>query len=138
MSAEFIDSNVFIYLFDDVAIAKRRAATDLIQSGLQSGRATISHQVVQETLNVIIGKLPDPATTDQARRFLDAVLLPMWRIMPSRELYHRGLDVQARYLYGYYDALIIAAALGAGCTRLYSEDFQDGQQIGGLTIVNPF
>ena len=37
-----------------------------------------------------------------------------------------------------YDALIVAAALEAGCTRLYSEDLQHGQQIEGLTIENPF
>jgi predicted nucleic acid-binding protein len=53
-------------------------------------------------------------------------------------LYHRALDIQARYRYGFYDALIIAAALSDGCSRLYSEDFQDGQRIEGLTIVNPF
>ena len=35
-------------------------------------------------------------------------------------------------------SLIVAAALEAGCTRLYTEDLQDGQRIGPLTIVNPF
>jgi len=69
---------------------------------------------------------------------MDAVLAPMWRIMPSRGLFHRALDIQARYRYGFYDALIIAAALEGGCTRLYSEDLHDGQQIEGLTIENPF
>jgi predicted nucleic acid-binding protein len=37
------------------------------------------------------------------------------------------------------DALIMAAALEAGCGMLYSEDMQSGQVIGGrLTIRNPF
>jgi predicted nucleic acid-binding protein len=53
-------------------------------------------------------------------------------------LYQRALDIQARYHYGFYDALIIAAALDAGCTRLYSEDLQHGQRIERLTIENPF
>ena len=57
---------------------------------------------------------------------------------PSQGLYHRALDIQARYRYGFYDALIIAAALDAGCTRLYSEDLQHGQRIDGLIIENPF
>jgi predicted nucleic acid-binding protein len=34
--------------------------------------------------------------------------------------------------------LILAAALEAGCTVLYSEDMQDGQKIDSLTIRNPF
>jgi predicted nucleic acid-binding protein len=38
----------------------------------------------------------------------------------------------------FFDSLIIAAALSAGCDRLYSEDLQHGQLIEGLTIVNPF
>ena len=65
-------------------------------------------------------------------------LVPLWQIDPKPELYLRALDVQARYGYGFYDSLIIAAALEAGCTRLYSEDMQHGQRIEGLTIENPF
>ncbi len=38
----------------------------------------------------------------------------------------------------FYDALIVAAALEAGCDTPYSEDMQDGRKIGALTIVNPF
>ena len=37
-----------------------------------------------------------------------------------------------------YDALILAAAIEAGCETLYSEDFQHGRRFGDLTIVNPF
>ena len=38
-----------------------------------------------------------------------------------------------------YDALVIAAAIEAGYSILYSEDFQEGQKIDGkLTIPNPF
>jgi predicted nucleic acid-binding protein len=36
------------------------------------------------------------------------------------------------------DALIVAAALEAGCDTLFSEDMQHGRKFGGLTIVNPF
>ncbi len=38
----------------------------------------------------------------------------------------------------FYDSIIVAAALEAGCRRLYSEDMQHGQRIHGLTIENPF
>jgi predicted nucleic acid-binding protein len=42
------------------------------------------------------------------------------------------------YTYGFCDVLIIAAALDAGCTRLYSEALQHGQRIESLVIENPF
>jgi predicted nucleic acid-binding protein len=94
--------------------------------------------VVQETLNVVTRKLKTPMSPEEARDFLDQVMAPLWRIMPSRRLYRRGLAIQSRYQYRFYDALIVAAALEAGCTRLWSEDLQSGQRIEGLMIENPF
>jgi predicted nucleic acid-binding protein len=38
----------------------------------------------------------------------------------------------------FYDALIVAAAMDAGCELLCSDDLQDGQQFGAVTVVNPF
>jgi predicted nucleic acid-binding protein len=138
MSAEFIDSNVFVYLFDETDQRKRGIADALIGQALETGRGHISFQVVQETLNVITRKLATPVTPQDARRFLDRVLAPLWRVMPSLALYHRALDIQARHRYGLYDALIIAAALEAGCGRLFSEDLQHGQRVETLTIEDPF
>ncbi len=60
------------------------------------------------------------------------------RVMPSPALYQRGLDLQARYDFSFYDALIVAAALESGSTRLYTEDLQHGQKIEGLLVENPF
>ena len=57
---------------------------------------------------------------------------------PTPALYRRCLDVQERWKYGFYDSLIVAAALEAGCKRLLSEDLQHGQRIEGLRIENPF
>ncbi len=38
----------------------------------------------------------------------------------------------------FFDALIVVAAIEAGCDTLFSEDLQHGRKFGGLTIVNPF
>ena len=138
MSGEFIDSNVFVYLFDETDDRKREAAERIVDSALQTHNASISFQVVQETLNVLTRNLPTPISVEGAKDFLRQVLVPLWRVSPSPALYDRALDLQSRYRYGFYDSLIIAAALDAGCTQLFSEDLQDGQQIEGLTIRNPF
>ena len=136
MSGNFIDSNIFIYLFDETDADKRRAAETLVQEALETGTASISFQVVQETLNTLTRKLG--ATRDDARRFMDAVLVPLWHIMPSRALYARALELRVRYHFSFYDSLIVAAALEGGCTRLYSEDLQHGQRVERLVIENPF
>lgn len=136
MSADFLDSNVFLYLFDDVDARKRATAERLVTDALAQGSAIVSFQVVQETLNVLTRKLG--ATPSDARKLLDTVLAPLWRVGPSPELYARALEVRERYGFSFYDALIVAAAQGAGCARLLTEDLQHGQRLGDLTVVDPF
>ena len=138
MSGDFIDSNVFIYLVDPTDPTKQQTARELIRRAVELGTGSISFQVVQETLNVMTRKLKTPLTSEDARSFLEEVLTPFWRVMPTPALYEHTLEIQARYQFSFYDSLVIAAALAAGCTRLYSEDLQHGQRIQGLRIENPF
>nr|VFJ88545.1 MAG: PIN domain-containing protein [Candidatus Kentron sp. H]VFJ90555.1 MAG: PIN domain-containing protein [Candidatus Kentron sp. H]VFJ96706.1 MAG: PIN domain-containing protein [Candidatus Kentron sp. H] len=56
----------------------------------------------------------------------------------NETLTFRALDLFGRHKLSFYDSLIIAAALDAGCRTLYTEDLQHGQLIGELTIGNPF
>lgn len=138
MSDNFIDSNIFVYMLDEKDLRKWQIAQTLVYDSLENGNATISFQVVQETLNVITRKLSVPATPFGAQEFLDKILSPLWRIGPSPPLYRRALELQNRYRFSFYDSLIIAAALEAGCKTLFSEDLQHGQQIEQLTVCNPF
>ena len=137
MSVEnFLDTNVFVYLFDETDGDKRERAERLVQQALERETGCISYQVVQEAINVITRKLD--AAPEKARQLLDRVLMPLWRVNPTRTLYQRGLDLQTRYRLSFYDSLIVAAALEAGCKTLYSEDLQHGQRIEGVAITNPF
>ena len=134
----FIDTNLFIYQLEANDDHKSAVADAIIREGVETGNACISYQVVQECLNTVLRKAEVPLSVTGARAYLDHVLMPLFQISASAHLYHRGLDIQDRYRYGFYDSLIIAAALDAGCTRLLTEDLQDGQNIETLTIVNPF
>jgi len=136
MSADFLDTNVFVYLFDETAPAKRGIAEDLVRRAIEDGTGAISYQVAQEALNVLTRKLQAP--TPAAQRFLEDVLSPLWRIGPSPELFERALELRARFGFGWYDALTVASALACNCDRLLSEDLQHGQRIGRLRIVDPF
>ena len=109
MNADFLDTNIFVYLFDETDERRREIARRLVHEGIESGDACISFQVVQETLAVLTGKLKKRATPAEARRFLAGVLAPLWRLMPSPALYARGLELRERYALGFYDALIVAA-----------------------------
>jgi len=134
----FIDTNVFVYHVDNTDARKSDIAHSLIRGALASDAACISFQVVQEFLNTMIRKAEHPLPRDDAHTYLADVLSPLCHVFASIQLYQNALDLQARYRYGLYDSLIVAAALAAGCTQLLTEDLQDGQQINGLSIRNPF
>jgi len=139
MSAvDFFDSNVLVYVFDARDPRRSAIAQDLLARAQREHNAAISAQVVQETLNVLVRKLSPRMSAADARKVLDHVLAPLWRIHPGPALYARGLHIQERYGFNFYDSLIAAAALEGGCTRLLSEDLQHGQQIEELRVENPF
>jgi predicted nucleic acid-binding protein len=139
MSAKFfIDTNVFVYSFDSRQPLKQERALALIQDALNKGLGVISTQVIQEFLNVATLKFAAPMKIEDAKAYLRLVLNPLCQIYPDLALYESCLELQAETKYSFYDSLILAAALRGGCEVLYSEDFQDDQQVRGLKIINPY
>jgi len=134
----FLDTNILVYTFDHADTEKRDRARGLVERALVAGDGVISYQVVQEFLNVAGRKFARPLKPADQIRYLESVLVPLCAIYPSDTFYRRGIDIAERYGYGFYDSLIIAGALAAGASRLYSEELQHGQRIEGATIVNPF
>jgi predicted nucleic acid-binding protein len=50
-----------------------------------------------------------------------------------------ALNLKSRYGISWFDSLIVAAALVANCSLLYTEDLQNGMVFEGrLKVVNPF
>lgn len=56
----------------------------------------------------------------------------------TRETVLRALDLRSRFKTSYWDASILAAALGLGCETLYTEDLSHGQNYEGIRVLNPF
>ena len=72
-------------------------------------------------------------------KILDSVLTRVHCEPVTAQTVLSALQWGERLGYSHYDSQIIAAALAADCSVLYSEDMQHGQLIDGrLTIVNPF
>jgi len=139
MSAKhFLDTNIFVYLFDKSDDGKRQIASQLVADSLQSGRGVISYQVVQEFFNVALRKFKSPFDARQCSAFLDGVFVPLLGVHSSIQLLERALELMPKARISWYDSLIVAAAAEAGCSVLYSEDLENGRRIGGLEICNPF
>lgn len=134
----FLDTNIFVYSFDRSAPAKAKRATQLIESAVSTGKGVISYQVVQEFINIALRKFEQPMTTAELEQYLSTIFRPLLAIHSSPALFSEALHVVGRHRLSWYDSLIIAAALEAHCTILYSEDLNQGQTFGSLTIENPF
>jgi predicted nucleic acid-binding protein len=126
----FFDTNVILYLLSEEA-AKANRAEEIIASG-----GIISLQVLNEFAAVASRKLA--MEFGEIREVL-ATVRAVCTIKPVDIKTHElGLDLAQRYRFSVYDALIVAAALRAGCKILYTEDLRHNQRIEGLTIRNSF
>jgi len=134
----FLDTNIFVYTFDPVDRIKREKARELVNDALTGNQGIISWQVVQEFLNVAQRKLLVPFSPADCASYLNDVLAPLCEVFPSVELYRKSLEIYERERFSFYDCLIVAAAIEAGCKTLFTEDMQAGRHISGLVLRSPF
>jgi predicted nucleic acid-binding protein len=127
----FFDTTILIY---SISADEPRAA---IAEKLLAEGGWISVQVLNEFAAVARRKLN--LSWEETREALLAIrVLCEPPTTLSVETHEAALEIAARYGYQLYDALILAAAIEAGCDVLYTEDMQHGQSIGSITIHNPF
>ena len=134
--ADFLDTNVFVYAYQFNDRDKQRVAHELVE-GAVAGKFVISVQVLSEFASTLLHKASPSATPESVTAILDR-LSPIKLVVSDSELVRRA--VQARLSYGvhFYDGMIVAAAERAGCTRILSEDFNEGQKYFGVAVANPF
>src|SRR5271166_2245961 len=134
----FLDTNVFIYSFDQSSPAKAERSTHLIRQAVATRKGIVSYQVVQEFFNVALRRFAQPMTVAEAEQYLGAVFRPLLAVQSSQALYSEALRLRDKHRLSWYDSLNVAAAMEGQCSILYSEDLQHGQRFGDLQIENPF
>lgn len=127
----FVDTNVLLYLLSADAGKAARAEAVLAE------RIVISVQVLNEFANVARRKL---GLAWPAQRLVLSDLRHFADVHPLTLATHeRAMGLAERHQFSVYDALIVAAALEAGCQTLWTEDLQHGQVVDErLTLRNPF
>jgi predicted nucleic acid-binding protein len=139
MSASvFLDTNIFVYEAGKQFPEKRSVATRIIAEHLRSRTGIISFQVVQEFFSVAFLRFSPPMTPSEAEEYLFLTFAQFRIVHSSYLLYQSALQLSRRFSLSWYDSLIVAAAIEAGCHILYSEDFQHGQTFDTLRVHNPF
>mgnify|MGYP000617585552 CR=1 FL=1 len=130
-----VDTNILMYAHDPRDARKQEIALALVES-LTDG--ALLWQVACEYLSASHKLAPfgyDRASAWQDIRDLRLIwktILPVWQVQDIAE------DLLRRYSLSFWGAMVIAACLAGGITRLYSEDFDAYPSIDGLEVVNPF
>jgi predicted nucleic acid-binding protein len=126
----FFDTNILVYAQQmDVKGDRARA--------LFAGGGKLSVQVLNEFTAVSRRKQRrDWREIDEA--VADVLTLVDPPLTLTLDLHHSARALAQDHQLSFYDALIVASAIEAGCDTLFSEDMQHGRSIGGLAIVNPF
>lgn len=127
----FVDSNIWLYLFD-ADLRKKNIALELLGK-----KHFISTQVLSENANVALKKLQ--LSQDVVRQHIQHLIAacPIFLVKPSTVEY--ALQIRQNHQLGFYDSQILAAAIENHCTILYSEDLAEGVVYERkIKVVNPF
>ena len=132
----FVDTNVLLYrVSTDPDEADKQAISTRI---LEADDLFVSVQVLQEFYTQATrSSRPDALHHDEA-----FALIESWKRFSIQEITVQLLDAaliaKERWQLSYWDAAIIEAARFSKCATVLSEDFNAGQNYGGVTVVNPF
>ena len=133
----FLDTNVLVYRVDRDAPAKQDIARDVTRRLIRSGEALVSTQVLQELYVVLTRRFRPLVSAATAAKLVDWFSqIDVVQITPSIIL--AAIATHQRHAMSFWDALIVQAASAGDAERVLSEDLQDGLEIEGVRIENPF
>ncbi len=138
MTGILVDTNVLVYAFDLAEAEKRARAITLLDELRENALGCISIQCLSEFFNAVTRGKPPKLAIEKALQYTQDYVLafPTYLLTPSIVLLAaRGVRDHSL---SFYDAQIWACALSNDVPVIFSEDFQDGQVLDGITFVNPF
>lgn len=127
-----IDTNILIYLHEENDSEKKKVAM-----GVMENYPAIASQVISEYLNTLkrLTKKPKLQLIEHCLIVSEGCEI----ISFNYAILEKAKDLIVRYDFQLFDSLVVASALEANCTELYSEDLQHNQLIENkLRIINPF
>ncbi len=131
----FFDTSVLLYMYSGVDPTKQARAKELFRRFARSSRFLVSTQVVQEFYAAGSRKLGLPHA--ELREATEALMeLPLVTVAPAH--IRSAIRLEEQHMISFWDALILAAAESGGANVLYTEDLNDGQRYGAVTVRNPF
>jgi predicted nucleic acid-binding protein len=132
----FVDTNVLVYAHDIDAGRKQQTAENILFRLRQERSGALSMQVLQEFYTTATRKLAHSLSKEEARAIVDD--FAYWCVATTPAEISHAFRIEDEAKINFWDAMIVAAAIKAGATRIFSEDLSHGQTIAGVRIENPF
>ncbi|MEZ5451998.1 MAG: PIN domain-containing protein [Thiothrix sp.] len=138
MSARvFVDTNILVYSRDASEAEKQAVALQWLAVLWQQHSGRISFQTLNEFYVTVTQRLKPGLTREEAQADIRNLLL--WNpITVDNTVMENAWLIQESHRFSWWDSLILSAAQIQDCAFVLSEDLQHGQQVGNLTIINPF
>ena len=135
----FLDTNIFIYSIDASPDQKnkRDIARQIVREQIRNDSGVVSVQVLQEFYQVSTHKIQVPLSTEEALEYLHYIAI-LETVTADFDMVVAAIRLHQKYSLSFWDALILQAAKTAGCSIIFSEDFQDSFCLDDLTVKNPF
>ena len=133
----FVDTNILVYAFDKSNSHKTQVARQLLKELMDQDRLRLSTQVLQELFVTITRKMKPARPMAEALSVLED--LAAWPVtLIDFATIRAAAKLADRAKLSFWDALVVIAAAHSGAGILYTEDLNDGQEILGVRICNPF
>lgn len=137
MSADRIslDTNILVYAVDRDAGARHTQALEFVDGAVERD-CVLTLQALCEFVAAVTskGKMPLEDAAAQVRDW--QLLFPTVAAKPSA--LPQAIAAVRDHSLSFWDALLWATARDAGVSVLFTEDLQDGRELGGVRFCNPF
>jgi len=141
----FIDTNILLYALTEPKkkdkekdLPKRVKSLELLTKLYNENDIVVSVQVLNELHFNMVRKFK--IDDDIAFKSIQENVFTIASVETlTAQTYTKAFQIRKQYNISYWDSLVVASALESGCTKLYSEDMQEGLVVDGvLNIINPF
>lgn len=132
-----VDTNVLLYTVDDRDPAKRDAAQAWVKACWMRRSGRISVQVLNEFYANARRKFTAAISAGDARALVRRY--QAWRPWQvDAQTVETAWAIESRYGFGWWDALVVAAAQQQGCRYVVSDSLQHGLQVDSVQLLDPF
>lgn len=130
-----LDSNVLVYAFSKTP--RDAEKTRIARAWIAREDWGVTVQVLQEFyVNAV--RTPHELGHDDALAMIEEIADSRPVCVIDLPLMRHALQLKNRYRIAYWDAAVIAGARRLGASVLVSEDLSNGQDYGGVRVLNPF